>query len=217
MNGHIFECHGERASRPQYAKTMEALHAYVKKNFRFPEDLAPLFMDVMGPVTLVAPPRPTVPEGGVVDQFEFLDYKSARERYDKHEEKLAGNLAALFAVIWGQCTEAMKSKVKSIEGWTTAQAENDCFWLLQKIKAITHQFDHTLFPYASLLSAHAKLLNCRQQTDETVDTYQEKSCRGQKYTKHTGERLRKSQFPIRAIQTSPKPNTVPGRLPPSWS
>lgn len=146
MNGHIFECHGERASPcPQYKKMIEHLHAYVKKDLHFPEDVAPLFMDIMGLVAVNEPDRPVAIEG-VIDQLTILDYKAARDCYEKHHKKLARNPAALFAVIWGQCTEAMKLKVKSLNGWSTAQSENDCYWLLQKVKGITQQFDHTLFP-----------------------------------------------------------------------
>lgn len=54
-----------------------------------------------------------------------------------------------------------------IDGWAQAQTENDCYWLLNKIKAVTHQFDHTQFPYASLLHARSKLMNCCQQQHES--------------------------------------------------
>jgi hypothetical protein len=47
MNGNVFECHEEQTDRRQYAKTLEALQGYVKKNLKFADDIAPLFAATM--------------------------------------------------------------------------------------------------------------------------------------------------------------------------
>jgi hypothetical protein len=39
MNGNVFECYDEQSDRRQYAKTVEALMGYVKKNLKCAEDL----------------------------------------------------------------------------------------------------------------------------------------------------------------------------------
>ncbi|KAI2501022.1 hypothetical protein MHU86_13434 [Fragilaria crotonensis] len=43
MNGHVFQCFEEQSDRRQYAKTIEALDGYVKKNLTYSADMAPLF------------------------------------------------------------------------------------------------------------------------------------------------------------------------------
>jgi hypothetical protein len=40
MNGNDFECYNEQSDRRQYAKSIEALEGYVKKNLDFSEDVA---------------------------------------------------------------------------------------------------------------------------------------------------------------------------------
>ena len=62
-------------------------------------------------------------------------------------------MAATFAVAWGQCSNAMKAKIKSINEYKTKSSENNCAWLLQQVRAVTLQFDskHNLF--LSLLDA----------------------------------------------------------------
>ncbi len=164
LNGNVFECHGERATRPQYRKTLEALQSYIKIRMPFPEDQSPLFQNAITAVTLQEPARP----GKYVNQVDFPDYKIARARYDKHEETLVGNLAALFALIWDSVA---KAKVKSSDDWTTSFSKNDCYWLLQQIKAVIHQFDKTPLPVAALIDARVSFLTYRQQANESVESF----------------------------------------------
>jgi hypothetical protein len=55
MNGNVFECHEEQTDRRQYAKTLEALQGYVKKNLKFADDIAPLFATTMTEPQIVKP------------------------------------------------------------------------------------------------------------------------------------------------------------------
>ena len=47
MDGIVFERYEELHDRRQCAKTMEALEAYINKNLKYSEDLAPLFANPM--------------------------------------------------------------------------------------------------------------------------------------------------------------------------
>jgi hypothetical protein len=86
---------------------------------------------------------------------------------------LRGNLAAVQAVIWGQCSEAMKAKIKSLDGYDTSDGKDNCKWLLSNIKAVTMQFDAKHNGYVSMLDATAGFLNCRQQPGQSADSYLE--------------------------------------------
>ncbi|KAI2490508.1 hypothetical protein MHU86_24062 [Fragilaria crotonensis] len=55
MNGNVFECYDEQTDRRQYAKTVEALEGYAKKNLKYAEDLATLFATEMKLPTLEKP------------------------------------------------------------------------------------------------------------------------------------------------------------------
>lgn len=113
MNGHVFECIGERATRPQFAKTMEALCDYVKiKMSPHSEDLNSLFNIPMNVPTLVAPERP---DPDFADALAIFDYHEDKKIYNMRVSAQRGNLEALFAMIWGQCTEAPRSKLKALD------------------------------------------------------------------------------------------------------
>jgi hypothetical protein len=169
MNGNVFECYDEQTDRRQYAKTVEALEGHVKKNLKYAEDLSTLFA--------INPKLPTLkkpaPPGKDADESDTELWKEEIKELAKRKRVLRGNLMAIYAVIWGQCSEAMKAKVKSLDGYAKSTEDDDCIWLLNNIKAVTMQFDANHNGYMSMLNAIAGLVNCRQQPEQSVDHYLE--------------------------------------------
>jgi hypothetical protein len=187
MGGNVFECYEEQTDRRQYIKTVDALQGHVKKTMKYPEDLASLFASECRMPVLVRPPKPVPPppvpaaEGeaaqAALDNEEFeadLEvWKADLHELSKRKTTLRGNLSAIHAVIWGQCSEAMKSKLKSLSGYETSASEDNCEWFLRNINAITMQFDAKHNGYISMLDATANFLNCRQGQQQTVSNYME--------------------------------------------
>lgn len=68
-------------------------------------------------------------------------YSEEVKEYVKRVRTLKSNLVALHVVIWGQCSEAVRAKVKLLAHHKTRMAENNCYWLLKQIKVVTLQFD----------------------------------------------------------------------------
>jgi hypothetical protein len=173
MNNNVFECYDEQSDRRQYAKSLEALEAYVKKNLRHSDDLAKLFSEEMKEPT-VTKPGALLSTATKTDEMIFAE---EIKEYVKRVTILKGNLAAVYAVIWGQCSEAMKAKVKAAKDYQSKVDANDCLWILKQIKAITLQFDEKKNKFISLLDARTSLLNCRQFQGQSNDEYLE-SLRG---------------------------------------
>jgi hypothetical protein len=146
---------------------MEILEIYSKKKFQHFQDLAPLFA-----VNMVAPVVP-VPDEPVNEPTEMarIMWKEAVKGYCIRTTALIGNLAALYAVIWGQCSESMRAKLKAARDYVDKAAANDCFWLLKQIKSVTLQFDDKRNGYIALLDATANYLNLRQSQSQSVLDY----------------------------------------------
>jgi hypothetical protein len=180
MNGHVFQCHDERGDSRQYGRTIDALEEYVKKNMKSPEDLASLFGTTMTAPVLSMPEdlptqvevegRVTVP--GPTETARMIWTEEVKD-YFKRNKTMKSNLAALYAVAWGQCSDPMRAKLKSLGDHEASARENDCFWLFNNIKATTLQFDERRNGFISLLDARASFLNCRQGPDQTPDAYLE--------------------------------------------
>ena len=51
------------------------------------------------------------------------------KEYVKRTRTLKSNLATIFAVAWGQCSNAMKARVKTHSGYEEMSSTNNCVWL----------------------------------------------------------------------------------------
>jgi hypothetical protein len=169
MNGQVFQCYEAQTDRRQYAKTLEALEAHVKKALKFAEDLAPLFAETMSEPAIAMLDDPGPNPGRAHNMI----YAEKVKQYVKRESTLLSNMATVHAVIWGQCSEPMQSRITALVNYRARTEGNNCFWILQQIKAVTLQFDETKHGTLSLLNARGNLLNCRQQQDQAVNVYKE--------------------------------------------
>ena len=143
-------------------KTVEALQAYMmQKTMEYSEDLVPLFAPAMLlPRTGVELP---VHHGENPTKLQEAIWNEKLSEYVKRTRALTGNLATGMVIIWGQCSEAMKSKITSSPQYDVKWAQHDCAWLLSEIRAVTLQFDEKKNPFMSfLLEAKMNYLNCKQ-------------------------------------------------------
>ena len=167
MNGHDFECFHEQNDRKQFDKTLEALGEHTRKNLKFPEDLTPLFEMNIALPTLT---KPADPAHGA-NQTQTLMWNEEVKECVKRTRQLRNNLATTQTAAWGQCSEAMKAKLKSLDEYLARKAANDCAWLLEQIRAITLQFDSKRNSFLSLMDARTSFLTCRQGRQQTTDSY----------------------------------------------
>jgi hypothetical protein len=136
MNANVFQCYEEQSDRRQFIKNKEALDSYVKKNLKYNEDLASLFAEEMTLPELDM--QEELPEGSTPMEMRLSE--GELQEFVKRRKCFRGNLAAVQAVILGQCSEAsMKAKLRSHCKYKARH--QCCFWLLQQIRAITLQFD----------------------------------------------------------------------------
>ena len=157
MNGQVFQCFNENTASNQFAKTVEALAEYISKHLKFPGDMAPLTKDLVLP-TLTAP----VNLPATADELEKLLWKQDVVRYAQRRAHLLDNRIAVYAVIWGQCSEALRAKIRSNGSYLAKKADSECGWLLKEIKGIMMRFESKRKPMHSLNEATGNLYAYRQ-------------------------------------------------------
>jgi hypothetical protein len=159
MNGNVFECYEEQSDRRQFSKTIECLDAYAKKTLMYSADLAPLFATKMAAPVVERP----APVEGVLDKFSEIVYVKEAREWVKRNRALLSNLATVFAVAWGQCSEEMKLRLKTHDGYEVSASVNDCVWLFKNIsRSVTQQFQDSKDGFLSLLDAEHSFLDCKQ-------------------------------------------------------
>jgi Zinc knuckle len=167
MNGHVFECYEERGDRTQFPKTLEALGEYAAKNLKHPEDLKSLFEEEMVAPNITEPADlPATPT-----KRQEVIWEAGLKSYSRRLEEMRSNLTTLYAVIWGQCSEAMRTKIRALADFPTGNRNNNCVWLLHEIKGVTHQFDTKRSIFLSLLDARIAYYTCSQAHNQSDAEY----------------------------------------------
>jgi hypothetical protein len=169
MNGHVFECYEEQGDRTQFPRTLEALGEYAAKNLKYPEDLKSMFRETMTAPLLVEPAD--LPTGA--GKREEVIWEASLKTFARRTEELRSNLTTIYAVIWGQCSEAMRTKIRSLSDFALENRLNNCIWLLGEIKGVTHQFDTKRNVFLSLLDARIAYYTCKQTQNQTNAAYLE--------------------------------------------
>ena len=80
----------------------------------------------------------------------------------------------VFSIIWGQCSPTMQSKLQSLDAYDARSDTNDCPWILQEIKEVTHKFEGTRYICMSLHDARQQFYNCRQEQNQSLHDYLKK-------------------------------------------
>lgn len=167
MNGHVFQCFNECDDKKQFTKTVEILGEYIAKNLKYPGDMTALTKDLTKPV-LAMPNSLSEKE---TDLLLIEIWKKQVAQYCVRVEYLESNLKTTYAVIYGQCSEPMKAKLKSLDHFDERNRACDCVWILKQIKGITFRFEGQRFAYLSLDDARTSYYAYKQTPDESLAEY----------------------------------------------
>ena len=105
--------------------------------------LEPLFSKLENPI-LLRPPKPTYSEDNEEKSLEEEIYREEIKVYVKTKVSLKNTLHSLFSVIWGQCSQLLRSKLESKSEYEGIKENSDVSGLLKLIKTVVYQFEtHT--------------------------------------------------------------------------
>jgi hypothetical protein len=128
----------------------------------YAQDMKPLFTNPIRMPNIAVPTAPVNPTPTLTLILKQLV---------KRNTEMARNLGTLKAIIWGQCSDTMRSRLRALPMFQANYDDNNCLWFLTNIKSITMQFDAMKSAFISLLDARAHFLNCKQGEDQSNDEY----------------------------------------------
>ena len=120
----------------KYIKTTEAIINYIQKTYKNGDDLKKALKNEeefdFGKVEPEAPPTidTSTPSG--------FKYKLAMEAFFKRQTQYITNKSNAHALIYGQCTLAVKNKLQARKDWD--EIEDDPIKLLKALREITHNY-----------------------------------------------------------------------------
>ena len=155
INGHVLQCFNECNDKTWQLK--------------YPGDMDSLTKDLV---------LPTITKAEELDPEETnLLVKAIWNKkvtsYCTRTDYLESNLKTAYAVIWGQCSKAMKAKLTFLDNFKTKSHESDCIWILKEIKGITYGFEGQRYIYLSLDDARTSYYAYTQGPDDMIAIYLE--------------------------------------------
>jgi hypothetical protein len=105
------------------------------------------------------------------DKLTEIIFAEEVKEFVNRTRTLKSTVATIFAVAWGQCSDAMKARVKMHKGYEAMSVANHCVWILGQICSVTLQFHDSKDSFMSLLDAQFGFSSCKQKADESADDY----------------------------------------------
>ena len=187
MNGHTFEL---PARANQFSKTLEFLHQYANITYDSASEMETLFSDPPSMPSVDLPPAEPTPTTPVTDSNgdPILDadgkpkmsvnsrdkriHDKLIDQYISDSKELKSDLASLFAVIFGQCNEAMQSHLRTSVKFLDSRRNGNCLWLLDEIRSAIARFEASQFVFIAAHEAMCRLYNLRQGDRTNNEYYQ---------------------------------------------
>ena len=151
MRGHVYQCREESRSTLQFNKTSKELIRFVSSTYTQHEDIVYLIEKLEEPAIL-EPPSPKVtyikdendPKNVLQLEPSWKEKHMFSKQYDmflERNEEYRLNKSSLYQLIWGQCSSALKTKVRGVPDFDTIQRKKQCIELLKSIQGIMHKFE----------------------------------------------------------------------------
>ena len=93
------------------------------------------------------------------------------KEYYKDRSDLEKLKFVVWTLIWGQCTEIVRKKLKALTNLQEKEKARDIAWLLRNLQKICSKIDDTRHPFITLYEMRKNLLLYRQQDDQTIAEY----------------------------------------------
>ena len=105
------------------------MRLYIAAKMTHPGDMAPLTKKDNITMPTIRAPKPPVDDQNKVDFSDpvaKMRFEIDLKEHTARSTTLEGNLIALYNIIWGQCSEAMQAKLRSLKKYEQANTTHDC-------------------------------------------------------------------------------------------
>ena len=159
-----------------YNDFKDLLMTHVGSDFRNGNDIASLIRDLKDPeAELVAEYAPKKPDksasGDGYDPFVIEEWKMEHKMFLDRKMIMKGNIKKLYALVWGQCTQALRSELTGFDEYEINEKKANSLWLLEKIKVVSAGVDATANVVVTYHQQYMSLSYLRQSMTESMEEY----------------------------------------------
>ena len=113
-----------------FIKSKKALANYVGRTYQHSGDIR----RAIETLTLPIIPTPTAPVGDPIPPLVAAIFSEQVKEYVKQNSRLHENIKRLWALVWGQCSDTIRTRLQSLEYYEDMRAASDGLQLLIAIK-----------------------------------------------------------------------------------
>jgi hypothetical protein len=165
LKGHIYDCSDYRQA-DIFVRTTEEIITYVGRTYKYGDDVKRALTEMKIP-TISYPEDP----GSDASRTELKIWEKRMDECMKREAHLENNLKSAYHLIWGQCSDDMRMKLKGRNGYSNAEKSSNPIQLLNLIKTSVFQVQEKKYPEQSARDALRRLLNCTQDKHASAQEY----------------------------------------------
>ena len=168
VSGHIYDF-GVPNQAYIFTETTKKLASYAGQTYKEPQDIRRAIEDVVE----IAINMPTVRANITDTTLQGKLYDKCIKIWSKRESLYRQNKAAMFSIVLGQCTEAMKSNLESESTYETIANNSDVIELLKLIRNVEFSYDSKRYPYLAMYTAMKGVYGNYQKNYTNFDAYLE--------------------------------------------
>ena len=180
LRGHIYDC-SDAKQADLFAKTSKEIAEYIGRTFKYGGDIR-LTVENLKKPTIDKPDDP--PTGATNTDMKI--WEKEIEDYVRRKNQLNENIKTLYSLVWGQCTDIMRQKVASFEGFAEISSALDGLGLLMAIKDMAFNFESQKYAPHSLRESLGRLYALTQGKFQSTQAYLEQFRNMVEVIEHTG-------------------------------
>ena len=145
---------------------------------------------------------------------EFELWKMARRNYEKQAEARRRNSSRVYALIIGQCSQALRNRMEASEEWECINDESNVMDLLQLIQKCMTQRQTRQKPVHTLMDAEAQVFSFRQKNladNEYYDKFKDLVSIAERLGSNIGAQADRVNAILQEIAADPDIPTEPER------
>ena len=151
----------------------ESLMNYAEANLKKGNDLKPLLKFMIDPIERIGA-SPALPSDAIGDPEKLQVWKEKLSKYNKRIETIEDNQVKMYGIIFGQCTESLKSEIKGDDEYPDMEMDSNALWLVKMIKKISAGINTKKNEMQAYVNKCREVWNCVQASNETLDAFQKR-------------------------------------------
>ena len=182
LKGHVFDIMPSKTKQiDEYSSTLDHIKTYIGTN------MDPLVLESIedNSIKTLTEPAPIQQIDGTVTAIDMKKWEKRFQRFLSREELCDTALKKVFAIVWGQCSDSMQTRIQEDKSYPTVQKAKDGIGLIKIIKSISFNYRAHQEPVVALDAVKLELYKLTQDKHQTVQEYYDRVLR---HVQEHGER-----------------------------